>query len=287
MIEGALALEGGSLRCLFTAGVLDVLMEHKIELSYVIGVSAGSLSGLNYVSKQIGRTAKVNLDYVNDPRYLGFRNMIKKPHSIFNFDFLFGDITQYLIPFDFSTFQQSSQKFIAVITNCETGEAEYIGKDDIDDIMKVARASCSMPMLSQKVEINGQYYLDGGIAMPIPYQKAIEDGNKKIVVVLTREAGYQKHEDGKAMGRAYQKVYRSFPNLVKRLENIPSHYNQMQEEMDRLEQEGKIFIIRPKDPVLVSRMERDVTKLEQLYQIGRNIATSRLNDLKEYLEIKE
>lgn len=285
MVEGSLVLEGGSLRCLFTAGVLDVFMEQGIELSNVIGVSAGSLSGINYVSKQIGRTAKVNIDYVNDPHYLGFRNLIKSQHSVFNFDFLFGEITDTLVPLDKEAFFQSKQKIEFVVTNCETGKEEYIGRDDMEDPLLAARASASMPLLSPRVVIENQHYLDGGIAMPIAYQRAIDEGHQKIVLVLTREDGYRKQEQSKAILHAYRRVYREYPELIKKLEQMSNHYNEMQEEISKLEKEGRVFIIRPDEPVLVSRMEKDVSKLQALYKSGRRIATERLQALQDYLEV--
>ena len=286
MIDGALVLEGGSLRCLFTAGVLDVLMEEGIDLSYVIGVSAGCLCGLNYVTKQIGRTAKINLDYANDKRYMGLKNLIQRPHSFINFDFLFGEITDSLNPLDKKALFSAKNTYMTVVTNCVTGEVEYIGRDDYEDLLLVSRASCSMPILSPKVQINDNHYLDGGIAMPIPYQKALDDGNHKVVVILTREQGYRKKEDQGAILRAYRRIYRKYPKLLQKLENIPNNYNKMQEELDQLEKDGKIFIIRPKEPVLVSRMEKDVQKLQELYEIGRGIASDCLDALKNYLEIK-
>ena len=282
MIDAALVLEGGSLRCLFTAGVLDVLMEQGIELSYVMGVSAGSLSGINYVSKQIGRTARININYVNDNRYLGIRCLLKE-RSIFNFNFLFDDIAKELDPFDFDAFCKSEQEFIAVATSCETGEARYFDKENCADIMMAARASSSMPLLSRKVEVNKELCLDGGVAMPIPYQKAIDDGYEKVVLVLTREHGYRKPEQGRAMLKAYERAYHEYPKFIERLKHIPDHYNEMQEEIDELERQGKIFVIRPEVPVLVSRVEKDTDKLKDLYQIGRNIATKQLEAFKAYL----
>lgn len=283
MIDGALVLEGGSLRCLFTAGVLDVLMEQGIELSYVIGVSAGSLSGINYVSKQIGRTARININYVNDRRFLGIRCLLKE-RSIFNFNFLFDDIARELDPFDFDAFCNSRQEFIAVATSCETGGARYFDKENCADIMMAARASSSMPLLSRKVEVNQELCLDGGVAMPIPYQKALDDGYQKVVVVLTREHGYRKPEQGRAMLKAYERAYHEYPEFINRLNHMPDHYNAMQSEIDELERQGRIFVIRPEVPVLVSRVEKDTDKLKDLYQIGRDIATKRLEMLKAYLE---
>lgn len=290
MIEGALVLEGGSLRCLFTAGVLDVLMEHGIELSYVNGVSAGSMCGLNYVSKQIGRTKDINLNYVNDKRYLGVHNLFRHG-GIFNFDFLFGDITDHLHPFHKEEFLNSKQRFTAIATNCESGEAEFFEKNSntdgkCEEIFLAARASSSMPMLSKMVKIHENYYLDGGIALPIAYQKALEEGYQKVVVVLTREEGYQKSPEKRSLFHAYEKLYSKYPKLLEKLHQIPQHYNKMQKEMEQLERKGRIFIIRPRHPITIKRVEKDIDKLEELYQRGRNRMEEDLDNLKDYLNLK-
>ncbi len=289
MIEGALVLEGGSLRCLFTAGVLDVLMEHGIELSYVNGVSAGSMCGLNYVSKQIGRTKDINLNFVNDKRYLGVHNLFRHG-GIFNFDFLFGDITDRLHPFHKEEFLNSKQRFTAIATNCGTGKAEFFEKDDCtngkcDAIFLAARASSSMPMLSKMVKIQQNYYLDGGIALPVAYQKALEEGYQKVVVVLTREQGYQKSPEKRSLFHAYERLYAKYPKLLEKLHHIPQHYNEMQKEMEQLEKDGRIYVIRPKYPVMISRIEKDLDKLEELYKRGRKRMEEELDSLRKYLEI--
>ena len=226
--NAALVLEGGSLRCLFTAGVLDVFMEQGIWLPYVIGVSAGSLSGINYVSGQIGRTAKINLDYIEDKRYLGIRNLLTGK-GIFNFDFLFGEITEQLIPLDKETFYHSPTRYLAVATCCEDGTPRYFEKDHCSDIMLAARASSSMPLLARMVELNGEHLLDGGISMP-------------------------------------------------------KRYNQMQKEIDLLEKKGELFVIRPEFPVTISRIEKDRTKLNALYEEGRKVAEKQLVALNRFLE---
>ncbi|WP_029503358.1 patatin-like phospholipase family protein [Lachnoclostridium phytofermentans] len=289
MIEGALVLEGGSLRCLFTAGVLDVLMEHGIELSYVNGVSAGSMCGLNYVSKQIGRTKDINLNYVNDKRYLGVHNLFRHG-GIFNFDFLFSDITDHLHPFDKEEFLNSKQRFTAIATNCQSGEAEFFEKDSCangscDEIFLATRASSSMPMLSKMVKIQEEYYLDGGIALPIAYQKALEEGYQKVIVVLTREAGYQKSPEKRSLFHAYEKLYSKYPKLLEKLHQIPQHYNEMQKEIEQLEKEGRIYVIRPQHPITIKRLEKDIDKLEELYKRGRNRMEEDLDRLKDYLDM--
>lgn len=285
MTEGALVLEGGSLRGVFTAGVLDVFMEQGITMSYVNGVSAGSMSGMSYVSGQIGRTIKVDLDYVNDKRFLSFRNMLKK-RSIFNFDFLFGELSNTLIPFDYEAFQKSEQIFEVVATRCKTGKPEYFEKSTCEDFISAVKASSSIPVLSSMISVNGKKYLDGGCSMPIAYQRAIELGYEKIVVVLTREHGYRKPPIDKWTKKGYERYFAPLPEFLKALEDVPERYNRMQEEIDRLEEEGRIYVIRPDQQVTVRRTEQDKGKLRALYQDGRRIAESHIEELKKYLGLE-
>lgn len=286
MTEGALVLEGGSLRSMFTAGVLDVMMEEGIELSYVNGVSAGSMCGMNYIAKQIGRTLRVNKEYLHDKRYISFRNMLKN-RLIFNFDFLFGELSRDLVPFDFEVFEQSSQRFEVVATRCKTGKPVFFEKGSCTELYAAVQASSSMPVLSKMITVEGKKYLDGGISLPIAYQRALDEGYEKVVVVLTREHGYRKKPMDSLTRRCYERYFKPLPKLLTSLEEVPERYNVIQEEMDRLEAEGKIFIIRPQSPVLVSRVEQDGKKLEDLYQEGRRIGQEMLQKLKEYLGIEE
>lgn len=281
--NGALVLEGGSMRCLFTSGVLDVFLERGLHFPYVIGVSAGSLSGLNYVSKQIFRTAGINIRFANDRRYLGMRSLLRTG-SIFNFDMIFGEISKELVPFDYQAFEGSDQRYIAVATNCKTGEATFHEKGISEDIYKGARASSSIPLLAPIVQADGFACLDGGVAMPIPYEKAMADGYDKIVLVLTRDKNYRKSPVSSMMRRLYHRAYRSYPAFIERLENVPEQYNQLQEEIDRLEAEGRIFVIRPEEPVKVKRTERDTDKLKELYAIGQSIGEEKWDAMMRYLE---
>lgn len=284
MTEGALVLEGGSLRGLFTAGVLDVLMERGIQLSYVNGVSAGAMNALGYLSNQPGRTMKVDLNYVHDKRFMSVRNLIKK-REIFSFEFMFGEVSEKLVPFDYEAFHGSAQEFEAVVTRCKTGKPEYYSNRTCSDIFTAVQASSSMPILSHMITVDGKKYLDGGMSMPIAYQRAIDKGFDKVVVVLTRHRGYRKKPADRWSSRAYRRYFAPLPRLLEAIEAIPERYNRMQEEMDRLEAEGRIFIIRPDQPVMVSRFERDKTKLQELYGDGRRVAQERLQALCDYLEI--
>lgn len=283
MYRKALALEGGSLRCLFTCGVTDLMMDEGFKWDGVIGVSAGALTGVNIVSEQRGRTADVNLSYVNDPRYMGFRSLVKN-RSIFNFDFLFGEISDTLIPLDRETFKNSQTKYTAVATSCLDGGVRYYEKSEVDDIYPVIRASASLPLLAPMVMVEGEPCLDGGLSVSVPYQRPIDEGYDKIVVVTTREHGYRKAPVSRVMARAYARFYRKYPELVRAILNVPRRYNAEMDEIDRLEAQGKIFVIRPRGPVNVSRTEKDVEKLQALYDHGREVCMEALPRLREYLK---
>lgn len=286
MTEAALVLEGGSLRGLFTAGVLDVFVEEGIECSYVNGVSAGSTNGMNYISKQTGRLLEINQQYLHDKRYMSFENMVKK-RQIFNFDFMFGELSTELIPFDFDAFYSSPQKFEVVATRCRSGCPEYFEKSTCKEMMAAVMASSSMPVLSRMIEVEGKKYLDGGVSMPIAYQRAFDLGYDKVVLVLTRHHGYQKPPMSPLMRRAYARYFSPLPKFQEALYDVPERYNRMQKEIDKLEAEGRIFVIRPEFPVTVSRVERDIRKLEALYEEGRRVAAAKLTELQAYLGIKD
>ncbi len=282
MDRKALALEGGSLRCLFSAGVTDLMLEEGIGYDGVFGVSAGAFTGVNFVSGQKGRTARINLEYVNDPRYMGMRSLIRH-RSIFNFDFLFGEISDTLVPLDREAFIQSPCQFTAVAANCRSGQAEYFEKSTAGDIYAAIRASASLPLLSPIVQVEGQPYLDGGLAVSVPYGKPLEEGYGKVVVVTTREHGYRKEPVSRPAARVYAQVYRKYPELVRAILNVPRHYNAEMDEIDRLEAQGKIFVIRPPEPVTVTRTEKDTAKLQALYDTGVEACRKAMPALREYL----
>lgn len=278
----ALILEGGALRSLFTCGVLDAFMENDIYFPSVCGVSAGSMCAISYLSKQIGRTAKVNLDYANDKRYMSFRSLIKNK-TLFNFDFMLGKIAYELIPLDFETLNNSQQKLFVFTTDCTTGKSVAHNKSRWEDISTACRASCSMPLLSESVEIEGHKYLDGGISDPIPFRWALENGYEKIVLILTRDINYRKKEQSSVLKRLYNKSYKDYPALVETIFNIPKHYNALADEITELEKKDKIFVIRPQQPVRVKRTEKDKQKLQELYEIGRKIGKEMIAPMTDYL----
>lgn len=286
MTEAALVLEGGSMRGLFTSGVLDILVEQGIVCSYVNGVSAGSMNGMNYISGQTGRTLRINQQYLHDKRYLSFENMAKN-RQVFNFDFLFGEVSRELVPFDYEAFYGSPQQYEVVATRCRTGKPEYFEKSACPDILSAVKASSSMPVLSKMIDVEGKKYLDGGISMPIAYERAFELGYEKVVLILTRHNGYRKPPMSSLTRRAYARYFAPLPELQEALYEVPERYNRMQEEIDELEAQGRIFVLRPEFPVTVSRMERDLGKLEALYEEGRRVASEQLSSLRTYLELEK
>lgn len=284
MIKAALVLEGGALRGMYTSGVLDTFLKNNMEFECVAGVSAGALNAMSYISKQPGRSAKINLEYCDDPRYIGRKAFIKNK-GIIGYDYLFGDISEDKVPFDFKSFENTNQRFVIVTTNCEKAETEYLEKSNCNDLFKAAQASSSMPLASAMVEINNNHYLDGAVTTSIPVKWALEQGYEKVVVVLTRDKTYRKPMITNKMKKLYKLAYHKYPELIEKLNTMPKRYNKLQEELLELEKEGKIFIIRPEKEVTVSRLEKDKTKLENLYKEGISEAEKNLEALKEYLKI--
>ena len=267
MIKAALVLEGGALRGMYTSGVLDTFLKNNMEFECVAGVSAGALNAMSYISKQPGRSAKINLEYCDDPRYIGRKAFIKNK-GIIGYDYLFGDISENKVPFDYKSFENTNQRFIIVTTNCEKAETEYLEKSNCNDLFKAAQASSSMPLASAMVEINNNHYLDGAVTTSIPVKWALEQGYEKVVVVLTRDKTYRKPMLSNKMKKLYKLAYHKYPKLIEKLNTMPERYNKLQDEIIDLEKEGKIFIIRPEKEVTVSRLEKDKEKLENLYKEG-------------------
>lgn len=277
----ALALEGGSLRCLFTAGVLDVFMENHITFDALFGTSAGSLSAVNFVSNQPRRTMRVNVDFVRDHRYLGPYAMLKSK-SIFDFGFLFSQIGDIYLPLDWETFFHSETQFTCCTTNCETGQPEFFSKTH-PEIQRAIVAGSSMPLLSPIVPIGGVPHLDGGITNAIPYQRALDEGYEKVLVVPTREHGFRKPLPSKALAALYLRRYYRYPALIKALLHTPAMYARQMKEIDQLQAAGRIHVLRPAAPITISRMERDPSKLIALYQQGRALAAKQLPAVLAYL----
>lgn len=265
MFQAGLVLEGGGMRGLYTCGVLDFFIDQGIEFQYVIGVSAGACNAVSYLAGQRGRNFEVNTAFVKDWRYMSIRNLIREK-SYFGMDFIFNEIPNKHVIFDYAAFNRSKTDFVVVTTECETGKPYYFTKDAFKDNFDVLKATSSLPMLSPMVKLEGKWHLDGGLVAPIPLSKSRQDGNAKNVVILTRDQNYKKSPQ-KLIGAAKIK-YRNFPNLVRGLEHRHLAYNATLEEIDHLEKEGQVFVIRPGEEVAVDRLEKDTVKLKALYQQG-------------------
>ena len=264
-----LVLEGGGMRGVFTAGVLDYLLDAKIYFPYVIGVSAGACNGLSYVSRQRGRAKKCNIDLLDKYHYIGYHYLLTK-RNIMDFDLIFEDVPMRILPYDYKTYFDSSERFVMVTSNCETGEANYFEeKNDPVRLLNICRASCSLPFVCPISYVDGMPMLDGGICDAIPIRKAIADGFERNVVVLTRNKGYRKEVKEKSLPWF---LYRKYPALRESLRVKNERYNETLDFLEQLEREGKVTIIRPEKQLEVDRMERDVSKLEDLYNQGYECA---------------
>ncbi|MBY6086254.1 patatin-like phospholipase family protein [Priestia flexa] len=280
MINTGLVLEGGGMRGLYTTGVLDYFMEQDLYLPYVIGVSAGACHATSYLSRQVGRSRRANIDYIDDPRYLSLRNYFKT-REMFGMDFVFEEIPTSLLPFDFDSFHKRTEQLVVGTTDCVTGKPVYFDNHE-DDLLTIIRASSSLPFVSKVVEYGGKQLLDGGISDPIPVKKAESDGFKKNIVVLTRNKGYQKKKSSSSWFT--KRYYRKYPGLVKALENRYKLYNDTLAYIDEQEEAGNIFVIRPQKPLVVGRMEKDRSKLDVLYKQGYEEAAEQYDKLKEWLK---
>lgn len=274
-----LVLEGGGMRAMFTAGVLDVFLTENVQVDGIVAVSAGVLFGVNYPAKQYGRALRYNKKYLNDKRYMGWHSLLTTG-NIVNKDFAFYELPFTLDPFDAETFRQSKIDFYATLTNVQTGEAEYVKLDDVFNEMEVLRATSAMPFVSKMVEINGQYYLDGGIADSIPLKKCQTLGYDKIIVVLTRPLEYRKKPTPSWI---FNLFYRDYPHLVEKLKTRYQNYNDTVEEIIRLNNNKDIFVIRPSHHLPISRIEKDVEKVQAMYDLGITDAKREMAALKAFL----
>jgi predicted patatin/cPLA2 family phospholipase len=283
MDRAILLLEGGAFRTLYTAGVLDVLMEHNIELD-VAGVSGGALTGINYISKQPDRSRSLNMGYRFDPNYVGAK-AIPANHGIFGFDYLFNGTMNDNWPLDREAFFHSPQKYYAAVTNCETGLTELLDRDELgEEIFTAAKASSSLPLLAEAVRIGSHTYLDGGLSAAIPLHWAIQKGYEKIVVVRTRDRSYRKPPLSKKEAVGYTLRFSTKPMLREDLMTVPERYNRLAEELLELEESGRIFVLAPEEPVTATRLEGDLVTLQQLYNTACQETEGRLEALKSYLE---
>lgn len=281
MSKSALILEGGGMRGTYTSGVLDYLMEKGIYFDSIYGVSAGALNGVNYKTRQIGRSLRGFTMFQKDKRYAGPRHLIKTG-DWFNVDFSYNTIPNELDPADYDAYVASPVNFYSVVSNVETGKAEYLHLTDMRKDMDGLRASASLPILSNLVEFNGKKYLDGGCTDSIPLEKAIKDGHTKNLVVLTQHAGFRKEPS--ANRYACRVMYKKYPQFVKAMDNRHIMYNNQLDYVYKQQKYGNAFVIQPDKLIKVSRLENNPARLVELYHLGKQDAAKHFAAFKEYME---
>lgn len=281
-MKTGLVLEGGGMRGLFTAGVLDVFMKNKVEFDGLVGVSAGAAFGCNYKSNQAGRALRYNLRFCHDKRYCSFRSLIKTG-DLFGAEFCYHTIPDELDIFDKETFNSSSVDFFVVCTDLDTGKPVYKKLDTADyEAMEWIRASSSLPLVSKPVELDGKQLLDGGISDSIPLGFFENEGYDRILVVLTQPRNYIKKKSSTA-GLMHLKL-RKYPELIKAMDTRPDVYNQSREYIFSREKEGKIFVLCPENPLPAGRVEHNPEILQKTYDIGVKTAKMNLKHLKDFLQ---
>ena len=280
-MKKGLVLEGGAMRGMFTAGVTDVMMEHGVNFDGMIGVSAGACFGCNYKSRQIGRTIRYNAKYCNDPRFGGFKTLLRTG-DIYGAEFCYLEIPRTLDPFDYDTFEQNPMEFYVVCTDVQTGEASYHRLTHArDEEMLLMRASASMPLVSRIVEAGGKRLLDGGIADSIPLKYFESIGYSKNVVILTQPEGYIKEKN--SLLPLMRIALRKYPRVIQAIANRHIMYNETTAYVKQREAEGTAFVIRPKAKLEVGHVEHEANKLRAVYELGREAGEENIEKMKAFL----
>ena len=274
----SLVLEGGTFRTVFTMGILDALLEEGIMMPHVSGVSAGITYAGSYISQQKDRNIHIIKTYRNDKRYVGMRNFVTD-RSLFGLKFAYDKLVNELVPFDWETFRAYKGKMAVGVTNARTGEIEYMDGIQMDKGCRALQATCAIPLLFPAIELNGQYYYDGGVCEPITIRRAEQDGYRKHIIILTREKGYRKEQDRSNI-MAARMLKKRFPNMVRPLLTRHDYYNSQVAYCEELAKRGDALIFRP-DYSLAS-MEKDMTKLVAGYDMGYNQAKKRMGEIKAF-----
>ncbi len=267
------------MRGMYTAGVLDSFLDHGISFDGIVGVSAGAAFGVNFLSGQKGRVIRYNKRFNGDKHYLGLLPLLKEG-NIVNTQYAYHDVPHKYDIFDDDEYMRSEVPFYAVVTDMQTGRAEYMQIKSVFRQMDILRASGSMPFLSRPVKINGRYYLDGAIADSIPYRFMSGQGYDKLVIILTRDETYKKKPMPPALVKTY---YRKYPLFSERLMKRHEMYNQAREEIQKLERSGEVFVIRPSEPITIGRIEKDPDKLQAVHDLGVSDAEKLMTKLEAYL----
>lgn len=267
--QSGLVLEGGGMRGVFTCGVLDSFMDRGIRFPYAIGVSAGACNGLSYMSGQRGRAKYSNIDLLEKYKYIGLRYLLKK-RNIMDFDLLFQEFPEHILPYDYEAYFRCPERFVMVTTNCTTGEANYFEEKQCKErLIDIVRASSSLPFVCPITYVDNIPMLDGGIVDSIPVMRARQDGFTNNVVVLTRNRGYRKEIKGTKVPPF---IYKRYPQLREAINRRSVVYNEQLDLVEQMEEAGEITVIRPRNPIEVNRIERNIRKLTDLYEEGYRCA---------------
>lgn len=281
MIQAGLVLEGGGMKGVYTAGVLDFFLDKDMEFSSVYGVSAGACCMCSYLSKQRGRALAVNVDYLDSKKYCSVGSLLTTG-DLFNVEMCYHLIPDYLNPYDNETFEKYQGKAYSVATDIATGRPEYFRIRNMEKDIDKIRASASLPLVSRNVKIDGKYYLDGGISDAIPLRKSVLDGNRKNVVVMTKELGFVRKPVGQLA--LFKARYLRYPKVAELMAERHINYNEQVAYIERQKQEGRAFVIRPKKASGVGRVEKDPEKLRALYREGYEDAAGCYEELLRFLE---
>ena len=281
-MKTGLVLEGGAFRTIFSSGVCDALLDAQVPLpDYTVGVSAGMAYGVSYLSRQSRRNLKLLTTFANDSRYMGVRNFVKPSnHCYFGLKFAYETIPNQLVPFDYDAFASYPGTVEAVVTNLESGEAEYLPVPRRDGHNLLLQATCAIPMMFPVIWLEGKPYLDGGCADPIPWKHALEQGCDRVVVVLTRERDYRKQADGTL--RVLDRVFRQYPRFLATMHARAEAYNRGREELFALEKAGRILVIAPEDTLGCRRTERDLEVIRALWQSGYFTGRNRAEEIRAF-----
>lgn len=281
LIQAGLVLEGGGMKGVYTAGVLDFFLDKKLMFSSVYGVSAGACNMCSYLAGQRGRALDVSIDYLESRKYCSLESLVLTG-DLFNVDTCYHLIPEYLYPFDYETFSKYQGKAYSVATDIRSGKPVYFRIRDLKKDIDKIRASASLPLVSRNVKIDGREYLDGGISDAIPLQKSVLDGNRKNIVVMTKEVGFVRKPATQLP--LIRMRYLKYPKVAELMENRHINYNQQTAYIENMQKSGKAFVIRPKRAGNVGRIEKDVKKLKALYREGYEDAAACYEELMKYLK---
>jgi len=282
MEKSCLVLEGGGMRGMYTSGVLDAFMDNNLYINNIYAVSAGCYNALSYLSRQRGRTFRINTTYLKDKRYINMRRLFSKG-SVVNTDFIFKDIFKELDPFDYKAFKEYCDEFYAVSTNCLTGKPVYAKIEDVEKDEEYIKASAALPLFTKLVEVDGLVLSDGGTSDSIPIKRAIEDGFSNNVVILTRPKGYIMKVN--KLIKLHRIKYRKYPNFVKALENRYLMYNETMALIENLEKDNKIIVIRPNENLNINNLEKNDDRIKEIYNKGYEDGKKHVEKVRSFISL--